>query len=104
MKESPRSKLFQMVQAKKRYSSFSVLWCGPGCQLLFLATRVIVMVMLDSDESKGVLNEWTSLAGLIKKMLTIACQSVFYFYTLNYYNKANGEKDECMVLSQLLPR
>lgn len=81
-----------MVQAKKRYKFFSVLWAVLAVNCFFWLLEVIVMVMLDSDESKGALNEWTSLAGLIKKMFTIACQSVFYYYTLNYYNKLMVKK------------
>ena len=72
---------------KKRYPLFSVFWVVLLVNLVFTLMGIFVIVVLKVPEGKNTLKELFTLSSLVKQVFGIVCQTAFYYYSLNYYNK-----------------
>lgn len=80
------------MQEKKRYPLLNVLWVVLIVNMVFSLFGLIVLFMLGSAEGKSEIQEFFTVTNLLKKILGLACQVLFYYDSLNYYNKLMVEK------------
>lgn len=80
------------MKTKKRYPFLSVFWVVIAINLFFTLLSVFVIVIMESVHGKNALKELTTLNSIIKQVIGIACQTLFYYYTLNFYNTMMVEK------------
>ena len=80
------------MQTKKRYPFLTVLWVVVVINVFFTLLGIFVIVVLQSPETKGAFKELKSLASILKQIAGVICQVIFFYYSLNYYNKLMVEK------------
>ncbi|MCW3092132.1 MAG: hypothetical protein JWP81_3201 [Ferruginibacter sp.] len=85
-----------MLPAKKRYTFLPVFWIVLAINLFFTLFTVFVLVILQSPEGKTALKELTTLHSNVKMVLSIIFQSLFYYFSLNYFNKLMIEKKSAL--------
>jgi len=81
-----------MIQIKRRYSLLSVFWVILAINLFFTLLGIFVIVVLEVPEEKDALQEMLSIKNAGKQLFGIICQTIFYYYSLNYYNRLMVEK------------
>ncbi|MEO5890332.1 MAG: histidine kinase [Ferruginibacter sp.] len=81
-----------MEQAKKRYPFLTVFVVVLVLNLFFSLLSLFVLFLVGSDESASELNEFLTRDSLLRKTSNIIFLSVFYYFTLNYFNKLMVEK------------
>ncbi|MEP7110495.1 MAG: histidine kinase [Ferruginibacter sp.] len=81
-----------MVGTGKRYSLLSVFWVVLAINLFFSLLAIFALSILQIPEGKEAVKELLTLKSLIKHVVGIICQSIFYYYLLNHYNRLMLEK------------
>ncbi|CAN5578425.1 hypothetical protein BH11BAC3_BH11BAC3_20390 [soil metagenome] len=82
------SKPMQLI--KKRYSFWSVFGVVSAINIFFTLLGIFIIVVLgvtEASQGQDAVKELWSLKSIAKHLFGIACQSVFYYHALNYYNK-----------------
>ena len=77
---------------KKRYSLASVFWVVLAVNLFFSLLGIFVVVVLEVSDGKNTLHELGTARSILKQLFGIICQVIFYYYSLNYYNRLMVEK------------
>jgi len=75
----------------KRYSFFSVFWVVLALNLFFILLGIFIG-LLKSPEDNENLKELVTLTSVLKTVLNIICETIFYYYSLNYYNELMVQK------------
>src|SRR5215218_5132703 len=71
---------------KKRYPLLPVFWVVLTVNLVFTLIGIFVIVVLGVPDGKNMLKELFTLPSIAKHVFGILCQTVFFYYSLNYYN------------------
>jgi len=86
-----------MIETKKRYRLINVFLVILGVNVFFSLLGIFVTFYLKvPNESKDALNEIFTLNGLLKQGLSIAGQTFFFYFSLNYYNKLMTERKSAL--------
>ncbi len=84
-----------MQLIKKRYSFWSVFVIVLAINIFFTLLGVFIIVVLgvtEATQGQDAVKELLSLKSLTKQIFGIVCQTVFYYHSLNYYNKLMVKK------------
>lgn len=83
------------TEQKKRYPFLNIFWIVLGINILFTLLGLFVIFVLgvsQMEEGKNALEQMHSLPNILKEIVDVFCQSVFFYFSLNYYNKLMLEK------------
>ena len=81
-----------MEKTNKRYSFLSVFWVVLAINVFFSLLGIFVVVVLHVSENKDTLKDLFTWKSMAKQFFGITCQSIFYYYSLNYYHRLMVEK------------
>ncbi|MDO9372959.1 MAG: histidine kinase [Ferruginibacter sp.] len=76
----------------KRYSLGTVFLVVLGLNLFFTLLGLFVIMVLKVPEAGEALKDMFTLKNLVKHVVGLVSQTLFYYYSLNYYNKLIVEK------------
>ena len=76
-----------MTQIKKRYSLKVVFLVVFAVNLFFTLLGLFVITVVEVPEGKDALKEIFTLKGLVKHVVGLLSQTVFFYFSLNYYNQ-----------------
>jgi LytS/YehU family sensor histidine kinase len=80
------------MRAKKRYSLFNVFWVILAINLFFFLLSLIVVKFLQSPEVKTASEQMFTKNALLKQVAAIIFHTLFFYFTLNLYNKLIVER------------
>ena len=75
------------MRAKKRYSLFNVFWVVATLNLLLFIMAFVIIKFLQTNDVKNTMDNLLSLKYLLKSVASIAFQTLFYYFSMNYYNQ-----------------
>jgi len=81
-----------MEKSGKRYSFQKVLVVVFGINAFFTLLGVFVLVAFQLPEAKEALAGLSTPGNILKQLAGIFCQALFFFFSLNHYNKIIVEK------------
>lgn len=81
-----------MEKTNKRYSFLSVFWVVLAINVFFSLLGLFVILVLQVPENKEMVKELLTWKSLAKQIFSITCQTIFYYYSLNYYHRLMMEK------------
>jgi two-component system LytT family sensor kinase len=77
---------------KKRYSLFTVFWIVAVLNIFFFIVGVLVITFLQQPELKNAVDHLLTAKYLLKQLVGIIFQTLFYYFSLNYYNNLMLDK------------
>lgn len=80
------------MQIKKRYPFVPVLLIVLAINIFFTLAGIFIIAFIESPETKDAYKEMGTLRSIIKQVASVIFQAIFYYYTLNHYNKLMAEK------------
>src|ERR1700712_3921503 len=79
-----------MIKAKKRYSLFTVFWVVLVLNIVFTIIGLLAAQL--TPEMKTAANHVFTAPRLLKQALVIIFETLFYYFSLNYFNQLIVEK------------
>lgn len=75
----------------KRYSLFSVFWVVLALNLFFTLLGIFIGLLKSPEDNENI-KDLATLTTVLKIIFDIICETIFYYYSLNYYNELMVEK------------
>ena len=73
--------------AKKRYSLFNVFWVVVTLNLLLFIMAFVIIKFLQTNDVKNTMDNLLSAKYLLKSLASVIFQTLFYYFSMNYYNQ-----------------
>ncbi len=81
-----------MAPSKSRYTFIKVFFVVLAINVFFSLIGLFMIVVLKVQEGEDSMKELFTLRSLLKQVTGILSQTIFYYFSLNYYNKLIVEK------------
>ncbi|MBS1510137.1 MAG: histidine kinase [Bacteroidetes bacterium] len=81
---------------KRRYTLFNVFWVVLAVNLCLYIIGVAVIKLIESPNVADAGSQLFTLKYLLKQLINISFQTLFYFFSLNYYNNLIVERSKAV--------
>ena len=75
------------MPGKKRYSLFTVFWVVTALNIFFFIVGLLIVKFLQSPDVKKATDHMLTSKYLVKQLISVTFQTLFYYFSLNYYNE-----------------